>query len=109
MFGSGNRLEILRIIALQSGYIGHPELAGKKRIFAIGFLAPAPTRVAEDVDVGRPEIEAEENVVVPLTLRLIVLGTTLGGNRFAHSVNQVRIPRGRHADRLRKHGGITGA
>ena len=32
-------------------------LAGQERIFAIGLLAAAPARIAEDVDVGRPEIQ----------------------------------------------------
>ena len=38
--------------------------AGEERIFAVGFLAAAPARIAKDVDVGRPEIEALEDLAV---------------------------------------------
>ena len=31
------------------------QLAGQVGVFAVGFLTPPPARVAEDVDVGRPE------------------------------------------------------
>jgi hypothetical protein len=40
-------------------------LAGHRRVLAGGFLAPAPSRVPEYVDVGRPEGE-------PLGLSIVV-------------------------------------
>ncbi len=37
--------------------------AGKKWIFAVTFLAASPPRIAEDVDVRRPEIETDPGIV----------------------------------------------
>ena len=84
-----------------------PSLRGEKGIFAVGFLPASPARIAKDVDVGRPEIQAEEDAVVPFPLRLVVLGPSFGGNRLALAVDQVAIPCRGHADGLREHGGIS--
>ena len=41
MFRRGDQLQILRVVALQSGHKGDAELGDKKRVFAISLL-PAP-------------------------------------------------------------------
>ena len=81
--------------------------AGEERIFAVGFLPAAPARIAKDVDVGRPEGEAEERFVLVVAHGLVVLGAGLGGDGLAHAVHQRRIPGGGHADDLGEIGGVT--
>ena len=62
MFGRGDHPVICGIVALQAGDERDAHAPGEERIFAIGFLAASPARIAKDVDVGRPEIEAFEDV-----------------------------------------------
>ncbi len=52
VFRGGDGLVIVRIVALQAFDEGDAHAAGQVRVFAVGFLAAAPARVAEDVDVG---------------------------------------------------------
>ena len=59
MFGGGDHLEVMRIVALHALDERHRHAAGEERIFAVGLLAAAPARIAKDVDVGRPEGQAE--------------------------------------------------
>ena len=87
VLGRGDRLEVFGIVALHAGDEGHAQLGGEKGIFAVGFLPAPPAGIAKDVDVGRPEIEAEEDAVVPFALRLVVLGASLGGDGFAFLVD----------------------
>ena len=88
-----------------------PSRAGQERVFAVGFLAAAPARVAEDVDVRRPEGQAEMFAAVAVVLGdvIIVLGAGFGGDDVRLLVNQRRVPGGRHADGLRKNRGDAGA
>src|SRR4051812_13686571 len=55
MLGRGDRLEVLGVVALKSGHEGKAETRGEIRIFAVSFLAASPARIAEDIDVGRPD------------------------------------------------------
>ena len=79
--------------------------AGQEGILAVSLLAAAPTRIAEDVDVRRPEIEALEDVAVARADGLNVLDAALGADRHGHRVNCGRVERGGQADRLGKLGG----
>ena len=51
VFHGGDRLEVLRMVALKPADELNRQPACEERIFAEGFLAASPTRVAEDVDV----------------------------------------------------------
>ncbi len=55
---SRNDVRQVGVVALHARDEGNTHPGCQVRIFAVGFLAPAPSRVAEDVDVGRPGIEA---------------------------------------------------
>ena len=105
----GHGAQVVQIAALHAGNKCHTHLAGKKRVFAVCLLAAAPTGIAEDVYVGRPERQSKEDTVVAFSLRLIVFGAAFGGDDLAHVVNDGRVPRGGHADGLGKDGGITRA
>jgi len=58
VFGGGNRLEVLWIIALKAFDESNAQPSGEVRILAICFHAPAPTRVTENIDIRRPESQA---------------------------------------------------
>ena len=70
---------IFGIIPLQAANERHAQRAGQERIFAVGFLAATPARIAENVDVGRPKSQPVVNVAVAV-VRLavvVVLGAAL--------------------------------
>ena len=52
VLGSRDHVRECRIIALHALDKSHSELRCEVWIFAIGFLAPAPAWIAEDVEVG---------------------------------------------------------
>ncbi len=105
----GDGAQMLEVVALHSADEGDAEAAGEERVFAVGFLAAAPARIAEDVDVGRPEGESIEDAVIAFALGLVVFGAGFRGNDVAHAADHSRIPGGGHADGLRKDSCISGA
>jgi len=102
MLRGGNGKVVLRVISLQPGHEGHCQPAAQVRIFAVGFLPPPPARIAEDVDVGRPEIQAFEDVGMTVCLGLDVLDPAFDANDVRHIVNGCRIERRGQPDRLWK-------
>jgi len=104
MFHGGNRLQILRIIALQPMDELHRQPAGEQWIFAVRLLSAPPTRIAKEVDVRRPDREA----LVPLSAArphvLVMLRAGFVGNDGRHAEHEAIVPRCGEADRLRKHG-----
>jgi len=60
----GESFQVLRVVALKAGDKTNTHLGGQERIFAVSFLAPALARVANDIDVRRPEGEAVEPAAV---------------------------------------------
>ena len=101
----GDGLQVMRIIALEPRDEGNPEAAGQEGIFAVGFLAPAPTRIPENIDVRRPNGQVVElTCLCPFSRRLrvvlIVLGPDLRGDHLRNGVIQIRIPRRGLGDRL---------
>ena len=97
MFRSRDHPVILRVVTLQSGDESHSHAAGKVRIFAVGFLAASPARVAEDVDIRRPEVEPFHDVAASGFDRLIMLGARFGTDDDRHLVNQRLIEGGAQA------------
>ena len=109
MFGSGNRFEVTRVVALKAGDESDAKTGGEERIFAVGFLAASPTRIAEDVDVGRPE---GETVVASGTVvedGVVVFAAGFGGDDVSDAVEEVDVPCGGEADGLREDSGRAGA
>jgi hypothetical protein len=72
---------MVQVSPLQAAMKADAQASPSGRVFAPGFLAAAPARIAEDVDVGRPDGQ-------PAILRrrrrrarlLQVLGAELGGD-----------------------------
>jgi len=98
----GNRLEDLRIIALQSLDERHPHGRGQVGILAVGLLPATPARIAEDIDVGRPHGEARVELAHPAAQELVMLRARLVRDGFCHLCHQADIPRGCEADGLRE-------
>ncbi len=108
VLGRGDDAEEVGVGALHAGDEGDGHAAGEEWVFAVGLLAAAPARVAEDVDVGRPVGEAEELLVPVVADGVVVLGARFGGDDLGFVVDERRVPGGGHADDLREVGGGAG-
>ena len=104
MFRARHRQHVIRVVALQSLDERHAKRAAQERVFAVGFLAAAPARVAEDVDVRRPERQPAEpfGVAVVFGGVIVELRAAFNADDVCFLMKQRRIPRGRHADGLRE-------
>src|SRR5229473_1737060 len=109
MFGGRDDFEVIRVRALHAANECDGEPSGEVRVFAVSLLTAAPARVAEDVDVGRPEREALIAAVFVVADGLVVLGARFGRDDVGDAVHEVRIPRGREPDGLRKDRGLPRA
>ncbi|EGY01296.1 hypothetical protein AZA_88790 [Nitrospirillum viridazoti Y2] len=108
VLGGGDHPVIFGIIALHALDEGGSQLAGQVRVLAIGFLPPAPAWVAEDVDVGRPEIQALVDAVLrPRLFHPVELHPRLGADGDAHLADGVGIKGGGQADGLGEHRGLA--
>ena len=104
----GDDAEVVGVCALHAGDEGDGHATGEEGVFAVGLLAAAPAWVAKDVDVGRPEGEAEELLVLIVADGFVVFGAGFGGDDLGFAVNEGRVPGGGHADDLREVGGGAG-
>ena len=78
MLGTSPQFSVLgRFRSLQTFHHLHTHDRSQVGVLTVGFLSPAPSWVAEDVDVGCPHREAVEFLVLTrATLHtLVVLGT----------------------------------
>ena len=101
VLGSGDDAVVARVVALHAGHKGHAHARGQERIFAVGLLAAAPAGIAEEVEVGRPEVEALEDVGVAAAAHgLGILDARLGADGFGHLVDGGRIEGCRQGDWL---------
>lgn len=97
MLGGGVELAVrlaLRVLrcggafALQALHEGHAHARGEEGILAVGFLAAAPARITEDIDVRRPEGQPLIARVLVLAQELMVLGARLVADRGGDLVHQ---------------------
>src|SRR5665213_2081967 len=100
MFRAGDPLDIFGIVSLKTANKSDAKLRREERVFAVGFLPAAPARVADNVEVGGVEVEADV-----LARVAIVFGAAFRGDDISFLVNQRHVPGGRHADGLGKDGG----
>ncbi len=108
VLGRRDDAEVVGVGALHAGDEGDGHAAGEERVFAVGLLAAAPTGIAKDVDVRRPEGEAEELLVLVVADGFVVFGAGLGGDDLGFMMNERCVPGGGHADDLREVGGRAG-
>lgn len=83
MLDTGCGLQPLAV-ALNAFYIGRAHAARQVGILAVGFVAAAPARVAENIDVGCPECQPLVQAAVILFPGGVVLGAALGGRNIAN-------------------------
>ena len=108
VLGGGDDLEVPRVVSLQALHEGDTQPAREIRVLPVRLLPPPPARVAEDVDVGRPEGEALVAAALPLAHELVVLGPGLVRDDAGHLVHERLVEGGGEADRLREDGGDAG-
>src|SRR5579859_1766145 len=107
MFRRGYHAEIFRILPLQACHKRYTHAAGQERIFAIRLLSTPPARIAEDVDIRRPEVEAFHDVAASSAHSLVVLRSGLSSNDDGHLMDGLVIKCGRQANGLGKYGSCT--
>src|SRR5580704_18147568 len=93
MLWCGNGLEVVMVGPLQAFDEGNSKATSEIGVFAVGFLSAAPARIAEDIDVRRPNGESVVHGVDILTYCLVVLGTRFGRDDVGNSADQICVPR----------------
>src|SRR5687767_13763386 len=106
VLGAGCRFEIPGMIALEAFDELRGHFASKEWILAPGFLPAPPARVAENVDIRRPERQPLELVIAAIaTQGFMIFGAALITDGSSDLVDQILVPGGSHADCLWKNGG----
>src|SRR5437667_12883761 len=96
MLRRSDHFEVFWIASLQAFDEFDSEPCGQIRIFAIGFLAAAPTRIAKDVNVRAPEGQALVTRMLILTNELVMLGARLGRDYTGTLMHSLAVPPRRH-------------
>jgi len=102
MFGAGGKFQVLRIFPLQTTYQRETNLACKIRIFAVSFLPPPPARIAENIDIWRPESKPPILAAVALFDSLVILCARFIGNSVRYPLYKLIVKSRRQSDSLRK-------
>src|SRR6185312_9163158 len=93
---------ILGIISLHAGNKGDPHAAREKWVFSIGLLSASPPRIAEYVQIRRPEIETVKYRRFTVACRVVINDPALDSNIGSHRVNRRHIEGGSQSDRFRE-------
>ena len=109
VFGRGHYFQIFRIVPLQPGDKGEAHARGEIRILSVGLLPAAPAGVAKDIDVWRPDGQAEVDAMVVVGRGIGILGSRLGRDGVSHGMHQGGVPGSSQTDRLGKDSGSAGA
>src|SRR4051794_21455653 len=102
VLGRRDDLEILRVVTLQSFHKLDTQPTREVRVFAVSLLPASPARVAEDVDVRRPESQAEEARAVAAPLRLVILGARFSRDNVCDAADETRVEGCAEANGLRE-------
>jgi hypothetical protein len=100
----GHGLQPPGIVALHAAHVRHAHPRGEVRALPEGLVAPAPARVAEDVDVRAPVGEADVDVEDALLRQLVVLCPGLVADGPGHAQQQVGVEGRSEADALGEDG-----
>ena len=106
MLGAGGGFQVLPI-PLQAPDVGFAQNRRQVGVFAVGFVAPAPAGVAENIDVGAPKGQTVVDVPVSPGGQGIVLGPSLGGCHIPQTADEVLVKSGSHGNGLGEAGGRT--
>ena len=106
MLGRGHHIGQVGIVALHAGDKGDAHMRGQERVLAIGLLAPAPARIAIDVDVRRPCIQPGADFAQMARFAAQrVERAHLDADRAGHVMDERRVERGGKAYGLGEIGG----
>ena len=83
----------MRIVALHPLYEFDAHATGEIRIFPVRFLPSSPAGIAKDIDVRRPEVQAFENIAMPIPHRLDMLDSRFGADHNGHSMDRIGVER----------------
>jgi len=108
MLRSGEGLEVMRIVTLQTRDERKAHARGKEGIFAVSLLAAAPSGIAEDVDVRGPDGQPAVPVAGAVLMEgRIIFGAELRADDAGDSVHQRLVESGGESDGLRENGGVS--
>src|SRR5271165_4694785 len=88
MLGRRNDAIVIRVVTLHTGDKCNPHARRQEGILSKRFLSTAPARIAKDVNVRSPEIEALKDIAMPVTQTLDVLDSPFGADHDCHTVNR---------------------
>src|SRR5579863_2708647 len=109
MLRCSDHSKIFRIFSLHSGNESNSHPSCKKWIFAVGFLAASPARIAENINVRRPEVEALHDVATPGAHGLVMLGARFCADYDCHVVDQSGIESCGESNRFGEYGRSPGS
>ncbi len=104
MFRAGRCLHIVLIMSLYSFHEPHAESGCQVRVFPECLMASAPSRVSENIDVGRPERQPFVNIKIFIFLLCVELRPAFRGNGVSYFFQKIFVKCGRQRDCLRKYG-----
>ena len=108
MFAAGGDFQVFPV-ALESFDEPDAEPGGQIGILAVGLVAPAPSRVAEDVDIRTPDGQPLIDIAVAVGALAVELGAGLTGNHRSDLFLEILVEHGGQADGLGKDGRRAGA
>ena len=105
MLGAGPEFTVFGVFGtLQTTNHRTAHHTGQIGVLAVGLLASAPTRVAEDVHIGRPYRQTVEFLILTaIEHAVVVLGAELCARGIENAVEQVGVERRGHAHWFGKH------
>ncbi len=104
---AGSDLHIRIVVPLHSLNKSDTQSRSQVRILSKCFMSPAPSRIAENIYIGRPERKSFVNVIIAVLLLHIKLRASFVGNRLRNLLHKILIKRSGQTDRLREHGRRT--
>ena len=109
MLSAGVRFEIFRVVALQAFDHCHAHATSEIRVFAIGFHATTPARVAEDVNVWRPERQPLVAMIFLVRLIAVILCASLVAHHRKSFEQRLVVESCSHGNCLRENRCASGA
>ena len=77
MFGAGGYFQMLSL-SLKALYKGNSQAGSQIRVLPVGLVAPAPSRIPEDVHIWRPVGQPFVDIPVAFLLKFIVFRPAFG-------------------------------
>ena len=108
MLGAGRRPQVSAVVAsipaLNSLDEPDAEPGCQERILAVGLMSSAPSGIAENIHIGRPEGQSLVDVPVIVCRLRIVFRASLPRDAGADFLHQILVKSCRQANGLREHG-----